>query len=152
MKKILCLLLIFIITGCSCSKKYTTNTCELVIDQSANDYVTYKTYNIYSNKDIVDKVEIIEEVKSNKKEILDYFEEQFKKQYKEANKKYNGYKYNVKIKNSKVIAKVTINYKKLDMDKYIEDNSAIKSYVNNDNKITKDGAIKMYQSMGASCK
>lgn len=152
MKKILCLLMILIITGCGCNKKYTTNTCELVSDQSSSGYISYKTYKIYSTKDLVNKVEITEEIKSNKKDILDFFEKQLKTQYKEADKKYKGYKYSVKIKNSKVISKVTINYNKLDMDKYIKDNSAIKAYVNSDNKLTREGAIKMYETMQASCK
>ena len=69
--------MILIITGCGCNKKYTTNTCELVSDQSGSGYISYKTYKIYSTKDLVNKVEITEEIKSNKKDILDFFEKQF---------------------------------------------------------------------------
>ena len=38
------------------------------------------------------------------------------------------------------------------MKKFIEDNSAMKSYVNKNNALTLEGAKVMYESLGASCK
>ena len=38
------------------------------------------------------------------------------------------------------------------MKKYIDDNTAVKSYVNSDNKFTIDGIKSIYEAMGAICK
>ena len=40
----------------------------------------------------------------------------------------------------------------MDLDKFIEDNEAMKSFVNKDNKLTVDGVKAMYESIGATCK
>ena len=39
----------------------------------------------------------------------------------------------------------------MDLDKFSEDQSSIKSAMNNKNELTVDGMKSMYQSMGATC-
>lgn len=156
MKKIIkCLVLflfVLVISGCNSKLSYKESVCTLENDQSKSDYKAQTTYKIYSKNDIVKKVYSKETLKSNSKEILDYFKNLYEKQYDAQNKNYGGYKYSIKIDGNNLISDITIDYTKLDLDKFIKDNSAMKSYVNEENKLTVDGIIKMYESLGASCK
>lgn len=156
MKKIIkCLalfLFVLVISGCNSKLSYKESVCTLENDQSKSDYKAQTTYKIYSKNDIVKKVYSKETLKSNSKEILDYFKNLYEKQYDAQNKNYGGYKYSIKIDGNNLISDITIDYTKLDLDKFIKDNSAMKSYVNEENKLTVDGIIKMYESLGASCK
>ena len=153
-KLIILIIMITIITGCSCGKKEKLDkvTCELVSDQSASGYVAHNTYEIYSNKDIVRKVSVEEKYESKEKSMLEFFEEELNKQYKKAKEQYNGYEYSVKKEDNSVISKVEIDYKKVDLEKFIKENPAMKSYANDKNELTKDGIIQMYKNMGAECK
>ena len=140
---------VFLLAGCKGGKVVTK--CTLVSDQSASNYTLKSEYNVISNKDKVYRVETVEVVESKNNTILAYFEDQLKKQYKSYNDTYKGYKYDVVNKDGKVIAKVTIDYTKMDLDKFVKDNPAMKSYVDKDNNITLSGIKTMYESMGAKC-
>ncbi len=143
------LMFVFLLAGCKVGKNVTK--CSLVSDQSASNYVLKSDYKIYSSKDIVKQVETVETVESKNNTILAYFEDQLKKQYKSYNDTYKGYKYEVTNKDGKVVAKVTIDYTKMDLNKFVKDNPAMKSYVDKNNNITLKGIKTMYQSMGAKC-
>ena len=157
MKRVFNLLVIFVeiifISGCSVplvGQKVTK--CTLDNDQSKSGYKTLTTYNIYSKKNIVTKVSYEEVLSSENTTILKYFEDLNKKQFETQNNTYGGYTFDIKSEKNKVISKVTINYNKLNLEKFIKDNSAMKSYVNKDNKFTLEGAKTMYESLGAKCK
>ena len=142
-------MLVVLLTGCLGKDKVTK--CTLKSDQSASGYKITSEYNVYSSKDEVNKVVTTETVESKNNTILAYFEKQLKSQYKANNDSYGGYKYEVTNKDGKVVSKVTIDYSKMNLNKFIKDNPAMKSYVNKSNKITVKGIKSMYQSMGATC-
>lgn len=129
-----------------------SKSCKLVSDQSASGYVVTTGYEIYSTDGIVDKVKQFEIVDSKDKNIIDFFKTQFNNQNKSTNEKYGGYTYIVlKLKN-RVTNSITIDYSKFDMKKFANDNSGMEGYINKDNRLTLDGALKMYTSIGATCK
>ena len=140
---------ILCVTGCGSSSKVT---CTYESDQSASGYKLKSEYNIYSDGDVVTKVETTETVESKNNTVLSYFEKQLKEQYKTNNEKYKGYDYKVTNKDGKVVSEVTIDYSKMDLNKFVEDNTAMKSFVNKDNKLTVKGVKSMYESIGAKCK
>jgi uncharacterized lipoprotein YehR (DUF1307 family) len=142
-------MLVVLLTGCLGKDKVTK--CTLKSDQSASGYKITSEYNVYSSKDEVNKVVTTETVESKNNTILAYFEKQLKSQYKANNDSYGGYKYEVTNKDGKVVSKVTIDYSKMNLNKFVKDNPAMKSYVNKSNKITVKGIKSMYQSMGATC-
>ena len=152
MKKVIKLLFIFMcvvfISGCAGTK---VTKCTLKSDQSASGYTLDSTYDIYSKDDVVTKVVTKEVVNSENTTIIAYFEKTLKDQYENANKKYGGYTVDVKKEDKKVISSVTIDYNKVDLASYVKDNTAMKSYVNKDNKLTLKGAKSLYESLGASC-
>lgn len=137
----LCLLL----TGCGKTMKCSSKSPQKNYDISTD-------YTIKSSGKIVTSVTIKQVIESKDKKVLENFKKQLEDQYKNNNTVYGGYKYKVTINGKKLTADVTIDYKKFDLDKFVKTNGAMKEYVNKDNKLTVEGAKKMYESTGAKCK
>ena len=152
MKKMLSVLLlcvcIGVVSGCGAKKR----TIECTVTQNLSNYKLNATYKIYATGDVVDKVETIVVVDSSSNAVLKEFESTLNTQYGNNDKRYGGYDYKVTIDGSKLESKVTIDYSKVDMEKMISDNSAMKSFVNKKNRITVKGATSLYEAMGATCK
>lgn len=158
MEKILGLSLILVISltlyGCGCSKKKEKEiitTCSLTSDQSTSGYKLVTEYKIYSKKDIVTKIKSETTITSKQEKVLQNFEEDYKKQFEKNKSTYGGYDYNLEIKNDTLVSNLTIDYSKYDMNKFVEDNVAMKEYVDKDNKFTLEGAKKYYKTIGAKC-
>lgn len=153
MKKMLSVVLLLcvsvgIVSGCGAKKR----TVECTTTQTLSDYKLNATYKIYATGDVVDKVETIEVVDSSNESVLKEFESTLNAQYGNNDKRYGGYDYKVTIDGSKLESKVTIDYSKVDMDKMVSDNSAMKSFLNKKNRLTVEGATSIYEAMGATCK
>lgn len=71
--------------------------------------------------------------------------------YGKTNETYGGYTYNIENKDGKVVAKVTIDYNKMDLDQYVKDQPSLKTFVK-DGKMQLDGVKTLYETMGATCK
>ena len=128
-----------------------TLTCTFKSDQSSNGYSISANYVVKAKYGIVQRVKINEVITSKDSKVLNKFEKQFNKQYSYNKKTYGGYKYKITNNNDKVTSNVTIDYNKLDMKQFIDNNAAMKEYTEN-NKLTLDGAKKMYEATGAVCK
>ena len=149
-KLLVLVLVIFLLVGCAKEEKY--KTCKIVSDEKDSGYTSTITYDIYSKGKIISKVEQSEEIISDKKEIIDFYQKEYNSMYKKYNKTYGGYTYDINISNNKLTCNVMIDYKKFNRGKYIEDNTGLKKFVDKNNYFTKDGIIKMYQNLGANCK
>ena len=55
------------------------------------------------------------------------------------------------LKSNKIFAEGTIDFKKMNLDKFIKDNIAFKDYVDKKGRTTLSGIKKMYLSNGAIC-
>lgn len=143
------LLMVFLV-GCDKGKD-VVKTCTLENNQSASGYVLNSTYKIYATGDVVKKVETEEVVTSENETIRNYFETQLNNSYSAASSTYGGYTYDVKNEDNKVTSKVTIDYEKMDLDKFIKDNASIKQFLNKNNKITLEGVKSIYSTLGATC-
>lgn len=115
------------------------------------NYTISTDYMIKAKKKIVTSVTIKQVIESKDKKVLENFKKQLEDQYKSNNNSYGGYKYKVVLSGKKLTADITIDYTKFDLDKFVKANGAMKEYVNKDNKLTIDGAKKMYKSTGAKC-
>ena len=140
---VLCLIL----TGCKGKKIVTTCTSS----SKQTNYEISTKYIINSRENIVENVIVNQTITSKDENLLKEFEKQLKEQYKSNKSLYGGYTSDVKINGKKVVSKVTINYEKLNMKKFVKDNGAMKDYVNKENKFTLEGAKKLYKSTGAKC-
>lgn len=156
-KILLLLLAVLTLVGCQTSEtkneeKEITKKCTIVNDQqSTSGYKIESSMTIYAKNDIVTKVETTEVVTSDQTEILSYFEDTLDAQYEAASQTYGGYNYDIKTTDEKLTSTVTIDYTEMNLDKYVEDYSVMKDYVNAENKLTVEGITKLYESMGATC-
>lgn len=137
-----------ILSGCGAKAK----TIECNLSQKNASYEIKSTYKIYATGDVVDKVETVETATSQQSTILDTLEQSLNTQYENQQKLYGGYDFKVTKSDSKVESKVTIDYSKVNMDQMTKDNTALKSFVNKKNRLTVDGAISIYEALGAVCK
>ena len=149
MKKIiniaLVLCLCVLLTGCGKTVKCTSN--------SKQKNYTMDTEQVIKTKgDIVTSITTKYVIESKDKKILKDFKKQLEDQSKSNNASYKGYDCKASIKGNKLNVTITADYKKFDLDKFVKDNPAMKDYVNKDNKLTVDGAKKLYKASGATCK
>lgn len=143
-------IIIFLVSGCK-SEKEIVKKCELNSNQSKLGYSLKSKYEVHAKGDVVNKVITKEVITTTNTKVLDTFDKYLKDTYKESNDKYGGYKYKLTRKDNKITSDVTIDYNKMNIKKFIKDNSAVKDYTNKVNKITLDGVIKMYEKLGATC-
>ena len=149
--KIISVLSILLLSGCGTNKEVLVTKCTSSQNNLQANYTLKSEYTIYSQKGVVNKVESIETINSSSEAILDYFDTYLTSTYEQANKVYGGYNNKVTKNDDEVISKTTIDYKSIDMNKYVEDNSAMKNYVNSKNELTLEGIKVAYQSIGATC-
>lgn len=151
MKKFLMLVpaLLLLVTGCG--DKKGTITCTLSANNRMDGYETISEYKINYKGDIVESVETVETITAENEEVLDTLKSVVEETYAKADKAYGGYKYEVKKDGKKIISTVTIDYDSMDVDKFAKDTPAIKDYVK-DGKFTVEGAKKIYETYGATCK
>lgn len=149
--KIISVLSILLLSGCGTNKEVLVTKCTSSQNNLQANYTLKSEYTIYSQKGVVNKVESIETINSSSEAILDYFDTYLTSTYEQANKVYGGYNNKVTKNDDEVISKTTIDYKSMDMNKYVEDNSAMKNYVNSKNELTLEGIKVAYQSIGATC-
>lgn len=143
-------LFVILISGCGKSDKEVVSTCTLSSDQSSNGYKISSNYEIHSKNGLVNSVTTKETVESDNEQVRSYFKKTLEDSYNTANESYGGYTYNVTENANKIISDVTIDYSKMDLNKFIKDNSQMKSYIKN-NKISLDGMKKIYEALGATC-
>lgn len=155
MKKIVCGLIVLggmtlLLSGCG-KETAQTMTCTLTQKDVVNQYELDATYVVNYKNDLVTDVETTEIVTSDDTTVLDSFEQQLKQIYQAMQDNYGGYDINIQNDGQKVTSIVKIDYQKLNFDQLIEDNSAMKNYVNDNNQLTLEGIKTMYQSQGISC-
>lgn len=145
------LFVLILISGCGHAEKELVRTCTLTSNDTVNGYKMESVYKIYGKGDVVEKVETTEIVTSDNEEILDYLEDYLIETYTLVNKTYGGYTNKVTNEDGKVVSLTTIDYNVMDLEKYAKDNTAVKNYINSDNKFLIEGIINIYESTGAVC-
>lgn len=144
---------ILLCTGCmtNVSLEEKTVDCNLKSTNAVQGYTLTSTYTIHYKGNTVNSVTTKEVVESEEETILDYFEETLESSYSKAQETYGGYENTITRDDTTVTSVTSIDYDTMDMEKYIADNTAVKSYVNSDNKFTLKGIKSIYESMGAIC-
>lgn len=154
MKKVLyaglCSALILLVSGCG-NDKEVMKTCTLTSNNVAQNYKMENEYKIYGKGKVVTKVVTTETITSSNQEILDYLEETVKETYDVNNATYGGYTNKMTNENGKLVSETTVDYSKMDVEKFVKDNSVMKNYVNSKNELLMDGIVAVYEAMGATC-
>ena len=116
-------LFVILISGCGKSNKEVVSTCTLSSNQSSNGYKISSNYEIHSKDGLVNSVTTKETVESDNEQVRSYFKKTLEDSYNTANESYGGYTYNVTEDGNKVISDVTIDYSKMNLEKFVNDNS-----------------------------
>ena len=145
MKKILLLICILLLCGCG------TKTMKCTSKNEQQKYTLTSEYTINYKGSVVKSVNTVETFESSDTELLSKTENSFNKTFEKNNELYGGYDYKVTNSNGKVVSTVTVDYNKMDLEKFIKDNEAMKAYVNDKNQVTLEGIKKLYESTGAKC-
>lgn len=145
------MIFVFMVTGCG-KEKEVMKTCTLTSNNVAANYKMENEYKIYGKGKIVEKVVTTETVTSSDQEILDYLEETVKETYEKNNSAYGGYTNKMTNENGKLVSETTVDYSKMDIKKFVNDNSVMKNYVNSKNQLLIEGLEKIYTATGATCK
>ena len=130
------------------NKKVTI--CSRTLDQSASGYKINNEYKIKSLLGTAKTVQITDTITSKNNTILAYFEKQYKDVYTEQNKKYGGYTITSERKGDTVVVKAKIDFSKVKLSELAKDNTNISNDIKN-NKLSLDGAKKLFTNMGAAC-
>lgn len=145
MKKILIILILLLLTGCGNKEiKCTVNTV-------GDEYVYEATYKIEYKGKYVQKITKNEKYSTNDKNKYNYLKNYRELELDHMNATYGGYTYKMDSDKHTISIKTTINPKKLNADKLVEDNLISKYYVEK-NKILVSGLKKYYESKNAICK
>lgn len=155
MKKLYVILLagtvLFGLTGCDSNNEEVVNHCTLSSNDTVNGYKLTSEYDVYSVGGEVDKVVTTETITSDNQQILDYFEQTLVQTYEAQNSTYGGITNEVTNENGTVTSSTTIDYNEMDLEKYVTDNTALNSYVNENNKLKTEGVLSIYKALGAIC-
>lgn len=150
MKKVKYLLVALLVgvllTGCGSGKviKCTNN-----IEQGGIKYSA--TYEISLDKDNnVKSVQTTETVNSEDASYLEAAKQSAEELYKTSNQTYGGYDYSVKISGNTLTSKCTIDYNKMNVKKFVEDNG-LENFVDSNNKVKVEGVKRIYEALGAKC-
>ena len=150
---ILTIVLSFSICGCSHkSQKSVVKHCILTSQNTNIQNNLVVEYILYGHGKYVEKVEIIETMTSADESEKDLFRNGLSQIYSKYNELYGGFTNEINNDGEKIVSKTTIDYSKINLNKYIEDNSAMKKYyVIKNKKVVFDGIQKLYESLGTVC-
>lgn len=149
MKKVFLLIpLLVFLTGCN--TKTGSINCTLSARDVVNGYGLESNYKINYTGKYVDSANTYEVVTSNIDSIIDNFEKTLNASYSAVANAYGGYTYEIIKEEGKIISVVDIDYKKMNLEQYVEDQPTLKSYVK-DGKLLVEGLKSLYESMGATC-
>ena len=130
----------------------TALTCKLTSDQTAMGYKVDSVYAVYGSQDAVNKVTVRHAVQSDSEETRNTLIDDYKSQFDYNNKRYGGYEYNVSgLNGNEIVFSGSIDYSKMDMEKFKTDNVAMEDFLNENGKLGLDGAKRLYESSGATC-
>lgn len=121
------------------------------LNNDYGNYVLKSNYFINSKEGVVLYVEAKEEISSKNKEVLEFQRQVFKVMYESSNNLYGGYDIKISDKSNTAVFEVKIDYEKMDIERYLEDQIALKNYYK-DKGLLDEGLKVYYESRGAVCK
>lgn len=145
---VLAVMLLVLVTGCTSSKEekmVCTRTSTM------NGIKPNLNYQVYYQKDVVNKVQTTEKITSTSKETL----ATYKKAVEDLYSNFNGikhYNYDIAIEGDTLTSKTDINYSKININDLLKIDSSIEQLLNKDNKISLEKIKEVYESTGAICK
>ena len=147
MKKIVLLLIIILLTGCSKDKYFT---CKMDLNNEQMEYHLNAIYKVYYKNSYVTRIEKTEIYETDNEDTYNYFNEAKNLEYTNLSNLYGGITHTINLRENKVILDATIdmsivNIKKMLKDRYIDVDYVI------GNNLTVGGIKNIYKEKGATC-
>jgi len=147
MKKIVPLLIVILLTGCTKDKYFT---CKIDLNNEQMDYHLSAIYKVYYKNSYVTKIEKNEIYETDNEDTYNYFNEAKNLEYMNLNNLYGGITYTVNLKKNKVVLDATLDMSIVDIKKMLKKQYIDKDYVI-DNNLTVGGIKNIYKEKGAIC-
>lgn len=151
MKKIKYLLLVvfaaILVTGCNNNK-----TLKCTVEKELGTIKYTAVYEIeYTSDEIVKSVVTTEKLISEDSDYLAESKTAAEDLYGSYDNAYGGYKYNVSINGDTLTSKCTVDYTKMNVKKYVEDNPSLTNFADENNNVKLSGVKSIYSQLGAKC-
>lgn len=147
MKRLVLLLIIILLTGCSKDKYFT---CKIDLNNEQMEYHLNATYKVYYKNSYVIKIEKKEIYETDNEDTYNYFKESKNLEYLNLNNLYGGITHAINLKENKVILDAAIYVKNVDIKKMIKNKYIDRDYVIGNN-LTVGGIKNIYKEKGATC-
>ena len=147
MKKVVLLLIIILLTGCSKDKYFT---CKIDLNNEQMEYHLNATYKVYYKNSYVTKIEKREIYQTDNEDTYNYFNEAKNLEYVNLNNLYGGITHTISLEENKVILDATIDMSIVDIKKMIKNKYIDRDYVIGNN-LTVGGIKNIYKEKGATC-
>ena len=147
MKKIVLLLIVVLLTGCSKDKYFT---CKINLNNEQMEYHLNATYKVYYKNSYVTKIEKQEIYKTDNEDTYNYFNEAKNLEYLNLNNLYGGVTHTISLEENKVILDATFDMSIVDIKKMIKNKYIDRDYVIGNN-LTVGGIKNIYKEKGAIC-
>lgn len=147
MRKIISLVFILFLLGCSKEEYFT---CKFDVNNKQMNYNFTGTYKIYYDDNYVTKIEKEEKYISPDESVLNYYEEYKDLDNYNLNDKYGGVTYKIERQETNVDLNIVMDVSNMNIKQMVKDKVLDKDYVIS-NKLTITGAKYLYKSKGANC-
>jgi len=147
MKKIVLLLIIVLLTGCSKDKYFI---CKIDLSNEQMEYHLSATYKVYYKNSYVTKIEKHEIYKTDNEDTYNYFNEAKNLEYTNLNNLYGGITHTMSLEENKVVLDATFDMSIVDIKKMIKNKYIDRDYVIGNN-LTVGGIKNIYKEKGANC-
>ena len=147
MKKIVLLLIVILLTGCSRDKYFI---CKIDLNNEQMEYRLNATYKVYYKNSYVTKIEKQEIYETDNEDTYNYFNEAKNLEYLNLNNLYGGVTHTIDLEENKVILDATFDMSVVDIKEMIKNKYIDRDYVIGNN-LTVGGLKNIYKEKGAIC-
>ena len=128
---------------------HSSGTLVCTLNNSDSDWINVKgVYTVKYSGEYVNLVDTIETINSENEQWIEYYKNALEETYKPY-KNLKFYDYDIKTTKNTLTSKVTINYEKIDMNKFLEINQST-IFIEN-GKVSLEKLKSYYELIGATC-
>jgi len=125
--------------------------CTIDTDMNTNNrFVMGAKFVIFTEADIVTKVNVVEMAESNDSRTLREVRRELEERYERASQ-YGGYTYDIRLENNRLTISVTVDHTEVDFRQMANDDQSLLLHLNEDFRFTLQTIIQMYESIGVRC-
>jgi len=141
--------LLCFVSGCK-NEKDGLISCELKQNDVVSGFQTESIYDIKYTGQYVDYIMIEQKLIFENESLIELYKKTLNDSYQTLNDNYGGYTIDINSEGKELILKVKMDFANMNVEQYAKDQPIYQNYLKN-NKFTKIGIQKIYESLGATC-